>query len=257
MNKNRLEAFSDNDLQNPLLKYFFLLFFCFSFMCCHHKQRNGAAFANNYLSDTILLHNGDIIFQDLDCGELCDAIEQVTQGINGAKLSHVGIVMIDSLHQTFVIEAYGNVKKTPITAFLNRVKTADGKPKVLVGRLKPVFQTLADKAVQAAQSSVGMPYDDAFLPDNQKYYCSELIYDCFKKANNDSAFFNLQPMTFKDPTTHQYLKTWVDYYYKMNLPIPENVAGINPGVISRSNKIDILKLWGDVSGYVRNNFKHS
>ena len=35
---------------------------------------------------------GDIIFQDLDCGPPCDAIEAVTSGYNGAQLSHCGII---------------------------------------------------------------------------------------------------------------------------------------------------------------------
>ncbi len=230
------------------MKNYLLLFVGFALLACYHHSPNNLVVNKDIFSDTILLCNGDIIFQDLDCGKLCDAIEQVTQGINGAKLSHVGIVMINSQHQTFVIEAYGSVKQTPITTFLRRTTTSDGKPKVLVGRLKPVYQPLINTAIEIAQQAIGMPYDDAFLPNNHKYYCSELLYDCFKKANHDSAFFNLQPMTFKDPISHQYLKTWVEYYQKMNLPIPENIAGINPGAISRSNKISILKLWGNVTG---------
>ena len=215
---------------------------------CQHKQHQVFA-SNDFLKDTLLLRNGDIIFQDLDCGELCDAIEKVTQGFHSAKLSHVGIVVIDSMQSIYVIEAYGNVQKTPISVFLNRIKTIDGQPKVLVGRLKPYFKSLIPKAVKAAEQSVGMKYDDDFLPDNNKYYCSELVYDCFKKANNDSAFFNLQPMTFKDPTTNNFLPTWINYYKKLHEPIPENVEGINPGLMSRNDKIEILSFWGNVSGY--------
>ena len=35
------------------------------------------------------LTNGDLLFQDLDCGPFCDAIEKVTEGYRGAQLSHV------------------------------------------------------------------------------------------------------------------------------------------------------------------------
>ena len=34
------------------------------------------------------LKEGDLLFQDLNCGELCDAIETVTQGVDGKDFSH-------------------------------------------------------------------------------------------------------------------------------------------------------------------------
>ena len=37
---------------------------------------------------------GDLLFQDMDCGPMCDAIEAVTQGAEGAKFSHIGIVKV-------------------------------------------------------------------------------------------------------------------------------------------------------------------
>jgi len=36
---------------------------------------------------------GDLLFQDLDSSPLCDAIETVTPGFQGASLSHIGIVI--------------------------------------------------------------------------------------------------------------------------------------------------------------------
>ena len=54
---------------------------------------------------------GDIIFQDLDCGPPCDAIEAVTSGYNGAQLSHCGIITEiqgKEFSQIFVIEAIGD-----------------------------------------------------------------------------------------------------------------------------------------------------
>jgi hypothetical protein len=43
-------------------------------------------------SDYGALKNGDILFQDLDCGGLCDAIEQMTQSYGGRYFSHIGLV---------------------------------------------------------------------------------------------------------------------------------------------------------------------
>jgi hypothetical protein len=75
---------------------------------------------------------------------------------------------------------------------------------------------------------------------NGKWYCSELLYESFKEANNNSAFFKLEPMTFKDPKTDTFFPAWVEYYKQLNAEIPEGEAGINPGLISRSSKIQII-----------------
>ena len=46
----------------------------------------------NQMYSQVSFQVGDIIFQDLDCGPPCDAIEAVTSGYNGAQLSHCGII---------------------------------------------------------------------------------------------------------------------------------------------------------------------
>ena len=82
-----------------------------------------------------------------------------------------------------------------------------------------------------------MQYDNEFLINNNKYYCSELIYEMFLHSN-DSAFFPLSPMTYKH--NGKTLQIWTEYFKKINISIPENKPGINPGGISLSKKIDIV-----------------
>ena len=50
---------------------------------------------------------GDIFFQDLDCGPPCDAIEAVTQGYKGSNLSHCAIIteVGTNLKTTKLVEA--------------------------------------------------------------------------------------------------------------------------------------------------------
>ena len=51
-------------------------------------------------------------------------------------------------------------------------------------------------------------------------------------------------MTFKDPKTKAYFQVWIDYYDQYNEANPEGEPGINPGLMSRSEKIEIIeKLW--------------
>ena len=51
-------------------------------------------------------------------------------------------------------------------------------------------------------------------------------------------FFELKPMTYK--LNGETLPIWKDYFQKLNILIPENEPGINPGGISLSSKINII-----------------
>jgi hypothetical protein len=200
------------------------LFFFFFFSCNKHKQNN--------------LQKGDIIFQKLACGELCDAINKVTEGYNGNDFAHCALVI--EINDTLkVIEAIGNaVQINSLDKFFSR----NSDTIYLVGRLKSEFQNLITEAQQQALTLAGKPYDDAFLIDNDSYYCSELIYFAYKNANNGEEFFSLAPMTFKDPETGETFKPWLEYYQNINTEIPEGKLGLNPGSISLSNKIDIFEI---------------
>lgn len=183
------------------------------------------------------LQEGDILLQDLDCGPACDAIEKVTVGYNGLDFSHCGIVAnIDG--QLKVVEAYGVVQAVPVATFLNRSMDNHDNPKVIVGR--PKEQAIAMEAARASVDYIGKPYDEQFRLEDDKYYCSELLYETFKTANAGKPFFPLNVMTFKEPDSAGYMPFWIDYYEDLGKPIPEGDSGINPGAISRSPKLDIL-----------------
>lgn len=201
------------------------------------------AFSQNSKSadpKTFEYQNGDLLFQDLDCGGLCEAIETVTEGVDGKSFSHLGLVHIygDSV---VIIEAIGKaVQGTPIDVFVNRNRDKSGRPKVIVTRLSEDNSKMIGDAVEFAVAQLGMPYDDEFLYNNGSYYCSELIYDAFKSANDDKPFFELFPMTFKDPATKEMFPVWVEYYENLKMPIPEGEPGCNPGGISRSDKLEVV-----------------
>ena len=195
------------------------------------------------------LQEGDMIFQDLDCGPLCDAIEKVTEGYNGSKFSHIGLVVQDSTGKLVILEAISSgVQLTPVDKFLNRSLDKNGNPKAIVGRLKTNFWVLIPSLVKEAKSYLGKSYDNVYMINNDSYYCSELIYLSSKKANDDNPFFELRPMTFKDPETNNFYPAWVDYYKDLNEKIPEGEPGINPGGISLSDKIEIVYIYGFPDG---------
>ena len=186
------------------------------------------------------LQEGDILFQDLDCGALCDAIEAVTEGVDGMDFSHCAMVV--KINDTLkVVEAIGNsVQINSITDFYNR--SGNNSETVVVGRVKPSHRQLIEKAAAFSLEQLGSEYDDAFHLNNGKWYCSELIFESFRQADGGQDFFELRPMTFKDPNTGEFFPAWIEYYSELGVEIPEGEAGLNPGSISRSDKIEIIQI---------------
>ena len=192
-------------------------------------------FASLFAQNKVQLQDGDLIFQDMDCGPLCDAIEAVTEGYKGNDFSHMGMVYHRN-DTIFVVEAAGNaVRLSTLEKFSKNTKKT-----MYVGRLKKQYHKLIRLAIAFSLKQMGIPYDDEYVYNNGSYYCSELIYDAFKEANNGKPFFELFPMTYKQPGTNEYFPAWVDYYKQIGKPIPEGQPGCNPGGISVSDKIEIV-----------------
>jgi|GEM_PF-148557 len=203
---------------------------------------------------------GDLLFQDLDCGPTCDAIETVTRGVDGCHLSHIGLVVDrltaaeqsaahDALSRSdadwFVLEALSaGVILTPLPDFLARSKDDAGNPKVLVGRLLAAHQPLIPGAVARGLRYLGTPYDEYFEMDDATLYCSEMIYLIFTPAPGARPIFELSPMTFKSPTTGAYFPAWVQYFERLDHPIPEGQSGINPAGISRAPVLRVIHAYG-------------
>ena len=191
----------------------------------------------------VKIQTGDLLFQQWDSSDFAKAINAVTEGADGVDYAHIGLVL--SLDDTLkVLEAVtgDGVVLRPLDAFLKASLTADSLPRVAIGRLKKDYSSFIPKINEWALSKVGMPYDTLFIYGNDKYYCSELIYDAFNENVAGEAVFSLAPMTFKDPETNNFFPVWETYYKKQKEEIPEGEPGINPGLISRSAKIEIVEL---------------
>ena len=206
----------------------------------------------NNSNDEFSLQIGDILFQDLDSSPLCDAIEKVTPGYNDYNFSHIGIVVElgdpDCINSDYIYEndikileaIPEKVKTTRLDSFLNRSFDSDSMPKVVVGRLKKQYHFLIEDAVSFLKSKIGVEYDHYFLEKNNQYYCSELIHEAFSK---DSIFFQ-KPMTFIEPETEKIMDIWDEYYKNLNFEVPQGKIGINPGIMSISQKIEIIHHYG-------------
>lgn len=175
---------------------------------------------------------GDILFQDGDCGDFCEAIRKVTQGYEGMDFSHNGLLIKEG-NDWMVLEAVSRgVVLTPLDDFLNRHLDQSGRPKVMVGRLKHKYSYLIPEAIRAGKKHLGKPYDVVFDFNNDAFYCSELIHFAFREANNGEDVFSPHPMTYKDPDTGALFSIWEKYFENLGMEVPEGRPGLNPGGMS-------------------------
>ena len=59
--------------------------------------------------------------------------------------------------------------------------------------------------------------------------------------------FKTEPMSFENPNDENILKIWEEY--STNKPIPKNKLGIRPGLMSTSNAIEIVYIYGYPNGF--------
>jgi len=120
-----------------------------------------------------LPQEGDLIFQSLPQNELVLAIE----GISESPYSHCGIV-VKKDNSWMILEAIGPVKYTPLYEWVQRGR----KEAFSVYRFKkPEGMKLF---ISEAEKFLGKPYDVRYRFDDEKIYCSELIYKSYQKSHN-------------------------------------------------------------------------
>ncbi len=189
-----------------------------------------------------IIKEGDLLFQDLDCGPICSAIESATTGYHNYKISHVGFV-VKMDNKKYVLEAYKKVELTPLKEFLFRSCDSKGNPKVIVERLNHKYLRLIPKAKKYGLLQIDKPYDKSFKLNNGAYYCCELIYDMFSYANK-SEFFHLYPMNFKNLNTGKIPDVWTKYFREMNMNIPQGEPGCNPAKYSKNKYLKVVAILG-------------
>jgi hypothetical protein len=187
--------------------------------------------------DAMQWQTGDLVFTQI--GDPDNAISAVTSGWKDARVNHMGVV-IASENSHHVLEAY--VPGVQLTKLEDHLKRSEwkGNKRFLVGRLKSAWQHLVPEAVAYGQKQRAVPYDNYYLTDPGKLYCSELVVDMFRHANDGKEFFPETPMSFKDPVTGAIHKAWADYYHFWGMEVPQGEPGSNPGDISRDARVEIV-----------------
>jgi len=170
-------------------------------------------------------NEGDIVFQSLLPNPLVIAIE----GITRSEYSHCGIV-VNKNNKWMVLEAIGPVKETPLLSWILQGRNF----KIDVYRFKSEFQQNIPRMIEEAYKFKGRPYDIQYKMDDEKIYCSELIYKAYKNAT-DKELGKL--IKLKDLNWEPYRKT-IEYFE--GGPVPEDRQMIPPVSIANSEKLQKL-----------------
>ncbi|MBI5380589.1 MAG: hypothetical protein HZA31_01690 [Opitutae bacterium] len=117
------------------------------------------------------IREGDILFQSLPRCELVDTIEDATY----SSFSHCGIVA-KTADELVVIEAIGPVRETPISSWIGQGRGN----RFSAYRLAPEFAAKIPAILSAARGYLGKPYDIHYRFDDDRIYCSELIFKAFR-----------------------------------------------------------------------------
>ena len=169
---------------------------------------------------------GDLIFFTGGSSSMDDAISSST----GDGFVHVAIVEVDSEDTAWLIDA---TPRKGVSREKMETKLLEEKGKAVLMRLKD--STGVTASVQRAKGLIGSPYDFAFLPDNDAYYCSELVYECFLRPDG-SHIFSSQPMNFLD-SEGNLPEYWKELFEKMQMDVPQGLPGTNPEDLSRSTTL--------------------
>jgi hypothetical protein len=121
---------------------------------------------------------GDVIFQSLPRGALVNAIEGATH----SPWSHCGIVARDQRGQWIVYEALNGVEATPLRSFLMRSRG----DRYAIYRWREALQAKVPAMLDEVRAMVGRPYDIRYRMDDEKIYCSELIYKACRSATGQA-----------------------------------------------------------------------
>ncbi len=124
----------------------------------------------------VQLRDGDLVFQQSPSSQ-SKAISLAT----GSRYTHMGIVFFEE-GAPWVYEAIQPVSRTPLAAWVARGVNGH----VVVKRLRDAEAVLTPEVLgkmkALAKQMLGRPYDLAFAWDDQRLYCSELVYKLYERA---------------------------------------------------------------------------
>lgn len=179
------------------------------------------------------VHTGDLLFVGIPSDGEFDGMENAIASATGEgqlNMIHSAIIERDDTGAVWVIDATirRGVDRHPIDTLIKDFTRSDGSiPALEVYRLKD--ESNVNDFIARAKFYIGEKYDEYFLPDNGRHYCTELVYDSY--ICNGVHLFQNQPMNFKN-TDGSFDEYWIKLFNRLRIDIPQDVPGTNPQAMS-------------------------
>lgn len=178
------------------------------------------------------LENGDLLFEGNSTGNLSRAINQVTQTGTNTNFSHIALVE-KTATEIWVLHAApeNGSERILLSTFLDEVRKDNAI--LVVYRIKQEFNPNYKRAISKAKSMLGKPYNFTYVLSDSAYYCSDFVFRAFE----DDSIFEMKPMTFKNQNDSNFNESWIEFYKKLKMEIPEGKPGCNPNGMANSEKL--------------------
>jgi hypothetical protein len=119
---------------------------------------------------------GDIIFQTSRSSQSL-AIQRATK----SKYSHMGVIFREG-DEYLVYEAVSPVRKTPLAEWIKRGEGGTFALRRLKAHAQLLTPSTLAKMKKIAEGYLGKAYDLNFEWDNERLYCSELVWKIYKRG---------------------------------------------------------------------------
>jgi hypothetical protein len=175
-----------------------------------------------------LIQPGDIVFQKAVSPQ-SEAIRLAT----GSEFTHCGVVLKGPDNSLVVYEAIQPVMTTPLNQWIARGQ--GGEYSVMRLRDADALNTTGafDKMKELAQSYLGRDYDYYFAWDDDKMYCSELVWKLYDRALHVDL---CQPSHLRDfNLDNPIVKAKLAQRYGNNVPLDEQVVA--PSELHESDQL--------------------
>lgn len=201
----------------------FALALCTLMSCQQEKQRASEEIASPTKPEAVVdsLMEGDMLFQISTSGQ-GKAIQLATN----SPYSHCGILFREN-NEWMVFEGVQPVKKTKLSDWINRGEGHHYVSKRHKDAASLLTKAVKDKMKEEAKKLVGKNYDLTFEWNDDRIYCSELVYKIYQRGAGIEVG-KLQKLREFD-LSNPIVKAKLVERYGTKIPLDEPV--ISPGAI--------------------------
>jgi uncharacterized protein YycO len=165
------------------------------------------------------IRKGDLIF-------VGSAQDSAKPGMDDAIAAAIG----DFTHVAIVISRDSIVDATPHYGVAKRsikdFREDSRGSSLFIRRVRQGISLDTVFLMKRVSELTGKDYDCYFLPGNDKYYCSELVQECYRDGSGHP-LFDSAPMNFYagDGTLPSF---WRQLFDSLQCPVPQGAPGTNP-----------------------------